>query len=218
MVYARASDRLPDPLIGGLMGGRATDIAAFRDVYVYLEPGLILIFVLIFFLLKMLENRGARRCENGDDVSIRWWYVEQRSLVSGVQPHHARLHAHWQRRQLHSTRAGRQTRLGRVACRHRRSSCRRSKYVVPSMRCSIVLWEVNDVVALTGAFGSRSQGGARLCYRYEERQLTNKPLWPWPMDTRIRDAMKISAKVDHSEKAQKQVNYQLFSSTTIIET
>ena len=53
MVYARASDRLPDPLIGGLMGGRATDIAAFRDVYVYLEPGLIVIFFFYILFLSL---------------------------------------------------------------------------------------------------------------------------------------------------------------------
>jgi hypothetical protein len=31
--------------------------------------------------------------------------------------------------------------------------------------------------------------GANLCYRYEKGNLTNKPLWPWPMNQRIRDAM-----------------------------
>jgi hypothetical protein len=31
--------------------------------------------------------------------------------------------------------------------------------------------------------------GANLCYRYENGNLTDKPLWPWPMNQRIIDAM-----------------------------
>jgi hypothetical protein len=35
-----------------------------------------------------------------------------------------------------------------------------------------------------------TQRGAKICYRYENGQLTNKPLWPWPMEQRIIDAMR----------------------------
>ncbi len=31
--------------------------------------------------------------------------------------------------------------------------------------------------------------GARLCYQYRDGTLTGEPLWPWPMNQRIRDAM-----------------------------
>jgi hypothetical protein len=34
-----------------------------------------------------------------------------------------------------------------------------------------------------------STGGANICYRYKDRVLTNEPLWPWPMNQRIADAM-----------------------------
>jgi hypothetical protein len=30
---------------------------------------------------------------------------------------------------------------------------------------------------------------ARVCKRYHNGQLTNEPLWPWPMNQRIKDAM-----------------------------
>ena len=30
---------------------------------------------------------------------------------------------------------------------------------------------------------------ARICQRYQDGQLTNQPLWPWPMNQRIKDAM-----------------------------
>jgi hypothetical protein len=32
--------------------------------------------------------------------------------------------------------------------------------------------------------------GARICKRYRDGQLTNEPLWPWPMNQRIIDAMR----------------------------
>ena len=32
-------------------------------------------------------------------------------------------------------------------------------------------------------------GGAKICKQYRNRVLTNEPLWPWPMDQRIHDAM-----------------------------
>lgn len=34
--------------------------------------------------------------------------------------------------------------------------------------------------------------GARLLYRYVDRQLTDQPLWPWPMENRIKDELGIS--------------------------
>jgi hypothetical protein len=34
-----------------------------------------------------------------------------------------------------------------------------------------------------------STTGANICYRYKDRTLTNEPLWPWPMNQRIKDAM-----------------------------
>jgi hypothetical protein len=34
-----------------------------------------------------------------------------------------------------------------------------------------------------------STNGANICYRYKDRVLTNEPLWPWPMNQRIKDAM-----------------------------
>jgi hypothetical protein len=36
--------------------------------------------------------------------------------------------------------------------------------------------------------------GANLCYRYENGNLTHKPLWPWPMNQRIIDAMVASGR------------------------
>jgi hypothetical protein len=35
-------------------------------------------------------------------------------------------------------------------------------------------------------------GGASIMYRYENSKLTDKPLWPWPMNQRIIDAMKLA--------------------------
>ena len=35
-------------------------------------------------------------------------------------------------------------------------------------------------------------GGATILRRYENGELTNEPLWPWPMDQRIIDAMKLA--------------------------
>jgi hypothetical protein len=34
-----------------------------------------------------------------------------------------------------------------------------------------------------------SSGGANICYRYKDGALTREPLWPWPMNQRIIDAM-----------------------------
>jgi hypothetical protein len=32
------------------------------------------------------------------------------------------------------------------------------------------------------------KSGANICYRYKDRSLTTEPLWPWPMNQRIKDA------------------------------
>lgn len=36
--------------------------------------------------------------------------------------------------------------------------------------------------------------GAEICYRYENGVLTNEPLWPWPMEQRIVDAMAVAGR------------------------
>lgn len=38
----------------------------------------------------------------------------------------------------------------------------------------------------------RSTDGANVWYRYEDGKLTDKPLWPWPMNQRIIDAMRLA--------------------------
>jgi hypothetical protein len=37
-------------------------------------------------------------------------------------------------------------------------------------------------------------GGAQICYRYQNGTLTSEPLWPWPMNQRIIDAMKTAGR------------------------
>ncbi len=46
---------------------------------------------------------------------------------------------------------------------------------------------VNQVYSGSNVFNSNS--GARICNRYVGGVLTNEPLWPWPMEKRIYDAM-----------------------------
>lgn len=55
-------------------------------------------------------------------------------------------------------------------------------------------WIVTDAVQASSiaALGSSpydGSQGATLCYRYVNGQLTNQPLWPWPMNERIKSAM-----------------------------
>ena len=47
--------------------------------------------------------------------------------------------------------------------------------------------------------------GANLCYQYKDGNLTNQPLWPWPMNQRIKDALVQSgrASVDVTATIQK---------------
>ena len=39
-----------------------------------------------------------------------------------------------------------------------------------------------------------SSSGARICHRYKDGVLTHEPLWPWPMNRRIMDAMRESGR------------------------
>jgi hypothetical protein len=50
---------------------------------------------------------------------------------------------------------------------------------------------VNDVPNIWNGAGTNS---ARVCKRYLNGSLTNQPLWPWPMNQRIIDAMKAAGK------------------------
>jgi hypothetical protein len=62
----------------------------------------------------------------------------------------------------------------------------------------ITLWEQSNLAQYSTVQDMKNAGnnifnsasGAKICYRYENRQLTNKPLWPWPMEQRIIDAMR----------------------------
>jgi len=48
-----------------------------------------------------------------------------------------------------------------------------------------------DIVAQHGNILT-TEKGATIMYRYEDGVLTDKPLWPWPMNQRIIDAMKLA--------------------------
>lgn len=61
-------------------------------------------------------------------------------------------------------------------------------------------WQISGLVetvspeALYGSSGASifqagARGGASLCYQYRDGVLTGTPLWPWPMDERIKEAM-----------------------------
>lgn len=61
-------------------------------------------------------------------------------------------------------------------------------------------WEVGNTAegaspsALYGSSGASvflpgEKGGAALCYQYQDGVLTKVPLWPWPMNDRIKEAM-----------------------------
>jgi hypothetical protein len=54
-------------------------------------------------------------------------------------------------------------------------------------------WQISqiDQGSMTSVVGNiyTGTGGANVCKRYKDRVLTNEPLWPWPMDQRIYDAM-----------------------------
>ena len=50
------------------------------------------------------------------------------------------------------------------------------------------LSEASSLAAVANPFASTT-AGANLCFRYKDGALTNEPLWPWPMNQRIIDAM-----------------------------
>jgi hypothetical protein len=50
------------------------------------------------------------------------------------------------------------------------------------------LSEGASLSAVANAF-TATTSGANLCYRYQNGSLTTQPLWPWPMNQRIKDAM-----------------------------
>jgi hypothetical protein len=55
-------------------------------------------------------------------------------------------------------------------------------------------WQRNNIVqgatvdSVPNIFNGQGNG-ARVCYRYKDGVLTNEPLWPWPMNRRIIEAM-----------------------------
>jgi hypothetical protein len=63
-------------------------------------------------------------------------------------------------------------------------------------RTNLVTYSTVSAVNSAGAnpFQASSGTGARMCFRYVNRTLTNTPLWPWPMNQRIIDAMKVAGK------------------------
>lgn len=48
--------------------------------------------------------------------------------------------------------------------------------------------EGTTLAAVVNPFVATSASGANLCFQYEKGVLTNKPLWPWPMNQRIIEA------------------------------
>jgi hypothetical protein len=60
-------------------------------------------------------------------------------------------------------------------------------------------WTVSNRVSVATAGEAPSPwgyagSGARVAFRYVDEQLTNVPLWPWPMDARIRAALSTSGR------------------------
>lgn len=49
---------------------------------------------------------------------------------------------------------------------------------------------VDDVASIWEDAGD----GAQVCHRYEDREVTDEPLWPWPMDQRISDALETAGR------------------------
>ena len=146
LVYARNSDRLPTDIIGGVMGGRATDVASFSNLTVIL----------------------------GSDHSH-------------VRPLH-----------MYKFDGGAGKGLDCPVCDRRLES----STIVGTGTSSIATgengWQLNDVVQTDdmanapNPFDGPGTNGSRMCYRVVNRQTTNEPLWPWPMDQRIKEAMELS--------------------------
>ena len=58
-------------------------------------------------------------------------------------------------------------------------------------------WQISSIRGLSlssvaNVFTGKT--GANICYRYKDRALTTDPLWPWPMNQRIIDALKQSGR------------------------
>jgi hypothetical protein len=49
--------------------------------------------------------------------------------------------------------------------------------------------DASAVANAPNVWNGAGTSGARICYRYVNGTLTNTPLWPWPMDARIRQAL-----------------------------
>jgi hypothetical protein len=70
-------------------------------------------------------------------------------------------------------------------------------------------WQTSHIVnsSMTSAVGSifTSFTGAQICKRYKDGALTDEPLWPWPMNQRIKEAMVQSgrAAVDVTQTIEK---------------
>jgi hypothetical protein len=50
-----------------------------------------------------------------------------------------------------------------------------------------------NIAAVPNIFTGK--GGANVCHRYHDGVLTKQPLWPWPMNQRIKDAMAESGRI-----------------------
>ena len=59
-------------------------------------------------------------------------------------------------------------------------------YIAPQWKSSNIF---HGTVLPTPANIFTSPTYARICKRYQDGNLTNEPLWPWPMNQRIKDAM-----------------------------
>ena len=61
-------------------------------------------------------------------------------------------------------------------------------------------WTINNrikvatVAEAPNIWNGTGNSGARVCYRYVDRKLTGTPLWPWPMNQRIIDALKAAGR------------------------
>ena len=52
------------------------------------------------------------------------------------------------------------------------------------------LWSASSPAAYSSSENIfNSSRGANLCYQYQDGNLTSQPLWPWPMNQRIKDAL-----------------------------
>jgi hypothetical protein len=50
--------------------------------------------------------------------------------------------------------------------------------------------DINNLDSTSNIWNGSGSNGARVCKRYVNGSLTTQPLWPWPMNQRIMDAMK----------------------------